>query len=326
MIFFHYNHSMDSAAYHASEQALVEINIQDMLISFGIPNLKTGRGILARLLDYPARKFARHVLDYDQGVAQLGLAGGAARLLRSYVRSLTVNGHENLPQQGAVLILTNHPGMTDTVALFAALPRPDLRVLAADRSFLRALPATRQYLFFISDEGNDRLDVLRKTAAHLRAGGAVLTFPAGRIEPDPLVMPGAVESLLNWSSSAGFFIRMLPGLPVLPVIVSGVIAAPALRHPLTRLRRQPKDRERLAATLQILVREFFPSHWPVDVQVDIFPPIDTTGMAQLRDPQRITAALIEHIRPHYQRVSRKGLPPAVQTPSGSTPDNQTRLG
>lgn len=297
---------MDNAVYHASEEALVEINIQDMLVSLGIPNIRTGRNLLARLLDYPARKFARHVLDYDLGVAELGLAGGATRLLRSYVRSLTVNGRENLPEQGAVLILSNHPGMTDTVALFAALPRPDLRVLAADRPFLRALPATKPYLFFISEDGKDRLDVLRKTAAHLRAGGAVLTFPAGSIEPDPRVMPGAVESLSNWSSSAGFFIRMLPNLPVLPVMVSGVIAAPALRHPLTRLRRKPKDRDRLAATLQILMREFFPSRWEVDVQVDIFPLIDTAGMADLRDPARITTALIERIRPHYQRVSQYG--------------------
>jgi hypothetical protein len=81
----------------------------------------------------------------------------------------------------------------------------------------------------------------------------VLTFPGGRIEPDPAVLPGAVEALESWSSSADLFARLTPGLAVVPVVVSGVISPSALRIPLTHLRRRKRDREWLAATLQMLI-------------------------------------------------------------------------
>lgn len=304
---------MVSANYHASEESLVEINIEDMLISFGIQNWRWARRLARRLFAHPARKFARHVLDFDRGVDADGLTAGSLRMLPDYVQSLTINGQENLPPQGPVLILSNHPGMADTLALFAALPRHDLRVLAAERPFLRALPATSRYLFFVPEAEDQRGQVVRQTAAHLRAGGAVLTFPAGKIEPDPRVLPGALESLKDWSISTGLFVRLIPGLPVLPVMVSGVIAAPSLRHPLTLLRRREEDKRRLAATLQILMREIFPRLWPVDVRVDIFPPIDTHPLAGFRHPQEITMKIIEQIYPHYEKTIQvlKQMPPSA---------------
>jgi hypothetical protein len=48
------------------------------------------------------------------------------------------------------------------------------------------------------------------------------------------------------------FVRLVPGLVVVPVIVSGVLSPAALRNPLTRLRRRKEDREWLAATLQMM--------------------------------------------------------------------------
>ena len=72
-------------------------------------------------------------------------------------------------------------------------------------------------------------------------------IPSG---PDPAVMPGAIESLASWSDSLGLFVRLAPQAVVIPTLVSGVIYEPSLHHPLTRLRRTSKDRERIAATLQ----------------------------------------------------------------------------
>lgn len=291
---------MQPDEYHESEQALIRINIDDMLISLGWRNLASGRRLLGPLFHRPARLFARQVLDYDRGVRELGLAGGARRLLSTYVKSCEIHGAEHLPASGPLLILPNHPGMVDTVALFAALPRPDLRVLAAERPFLAALPATCPYLFFVP-ENDGRSEVIRQTARYLRTGGAVLTFPGGQIDPDPRVMPGAVSALENWSPSTGIFIRLVPDLQVLPVIVSGVIAPQSLRHPLTKLRRQPRDRQRLAATLQILTKVYFPNLWPVHVHVDILPPIPGRELLTDPDPQAVTRAAIERIRPFYQR-------------------------
>ena len=120
-------------------------------------------------------------------------------------------------------------------------------------SFARSPP---EYFTSPSDRRGDpagRPGVARAAARHLRGGGAVLTFPGGRIEPDPAVLPGAVEALDHWSSSADLFARLTPGLAVVPVVVSGVISPSALRNPLTHLRRRRRDREWLAATLQVLI-------------------------------------------------------------------------
>jgi len=112
---------------------------------------------------------------------------------------------------------------------------------------------------------------MRRAVDHLRAGGALLTFPAGEIEPDPRVLPGAVEALERWSASSMSLLRLAPGSLVVPLVVSGVLAPPAQRFPLVRLRRRRKDRERLAAMLQVLVHEISPSTWRTRVSLEALP-------------------------------------------------------
>ena len=93
---------------------------------------------------------------------------------------------------------------------------------------------------------------MRGASAHLRNGGSALTFPAGEIEPDPLVYPGALDSLAKWTDSAGVFIRFARDVRIVPVLVSGVIWEKAARHWLTRFKRTRVEREKLAAALQLL--------------------------------------------------------------------------
>lgn len=283
---------MDSTAV----RQLTAINVEDLLTSLGLEKLRRGRSLIRRLFWFAARRFALQVLDYDDGVARLGLQAGAQHTLTGFVNSRTVTGAEYLPPTGPLLVLANHPGIADTLALFASLPRPDLKIVATDRPFLRALPATCRHLIFVPEHGEGRIAVLRSIATHLRGGGAVLTFPAGEIEPDPACMPGALRSLERWSDSIGFFSRLVPDACIVPAIVSGVIAPQSLRHPLTRLRRQPKNREQLAASLQIFVRTFAPDHWPVHVKVQFGPPLATNSLAGLREPGAATRVVVEHVQ------------------------------
>jgi putative hemolysin len=163
-----------------------------------------------------------------------------------------VEGRENVPREGPLLIAANHPGLGDSLALFATIPRTDLRVVAAVRPLLDALPNTSRYLLTVAEASPGRFGLVRAATRHLRDGGAVLTFPGGRIEPDPAVLPGAAEALERWSASVGLFARLVPGLTVVPAIVSGVLSPTALRNPLIFLRRKREDREWLAATLQMM--------------------------------------------------------------------------
>ena len=234
-------------------EVLTKVCIDDILSAFGLGELQYGRDLLRLIARVPTRRLARQVATYDEIVGESGLAAGGAWALERMAYHVEVEGLENVPREGPLLLAANHPGLSDAVALFATTPRADLRVLAAERPFLNALPNTSRYLLIVPEQPQVRFGLVRRATRHLCGGGAVLTFPGGKIEPDPTVLPGAVEALAHWSASMDLFARLVPDLVVVPVIVSGVISPTALRNPLTLLRRRKEDREWLAATIQMVV-------------------------------------------------------------------------
>ena len=233
-------------------EELARLCTGDLLDAFGLGGLRTGRHALERVSMVPARRLARQISTYDEIVGESGLAAGGTWALGRMARDVDVEGQENVPAGGPLLIVANHPGLADAVALFASIPRNDLRVVAAEKPLLAALPNTSRYLITVSETSRGRHGVVRSAARHMKGGGAVLTFPGGRIEPDPSVLPGAAEALERWSESVDLFTRLVPELAVVPVVVSGVISPAALRNPLVFVRRRQRDREWLAATLQML--------------------------------------------------------------------------
>jgi hypothetical protein len=255
----------------ARERELTAINTLDILSALGLSNLRVFRRSVELAFRHPARALARRLVQFDDAVVESGLRAAAPIIISAYARDFAINGVERIPKSGPVIVLSNHPGMTDTVCLCAAIPRPDLRILAADRPFLRALPAASRSLFFLPDQPERRREVLGKSIGHLRAGGALLTFPAGEIEPDPSALPGAAEALAGWSASTTFFLRFVPDAVVVPAVVSGVLSRRAQRNPLTRIRKTTVDRERFGAMLQAVTHTLFPRAWPVRVRVDFLP-------------------------------------------------------
>jgi hypothetical protein len=233
-------------------------------------------------------------------VANHGLSEGSRLFAERLGVHLHVTGQEHIPASGPLLVLSNHPGMTDTLCLFAGLPRHDVRIVAAGRPFLQSLEAVESQLIYVPDEAEGRLGVLRAVAAHLRSGGAILTFPAGEIEPDPAVLPGAVDSLKNWAPSIGLFVRLTPDASVVPAIVSGVLAPQATFHILTRIRRTAKDRERLGAALQLMAMVLAPRLWPVSATVEFTPPILASELIPLHEPAAITQAILDRLRPYFK--------------------------
>lgn len=236
---------------------LTEINIVDLLDSIGL--LRFQGTPLRRLFRPAARRFARTANEFDNRVGDHGLAQGSAWLMSQMTAGVRTMGLEHIPAKGPVFILANHPGMTDTVALFTSLAsRPDLRVIALDRPFLRALPHVARQLIFLPDEEAGRMAVVRAGAKHLKEGGALLTFPAGEIEPDPATFgpQRAVGSLQSWSSSYALFARLAPQTQFVPALVSHVISPAAQRHPLTLLRRTAQQKEKLAAALQVALPRY----------------------------------------------------------------------
>lgn len=233
-------------------ETLTRICVEDLLSAFGLSGLRRGRHLLERISRIPALRVARQIATYDQIVGESGLSVGGAWALEQMVRHADIEDRERVPAKGPVLLLSNHPGLADAVALFSSIPRPDLRVVAAKWSLLDALPNTSRHLIKVAKDSSNRLGVLRSVARHLKGGGAVLNFPAGRMEPDPAVLPGAVEALECWSPSVDLFARLVPDLTIVPVAVGGVFSRIALHNPLIYLRHRKEDRWWLASNLQML--------------------------------------------------------------------------
>lgn len=252
-------------------ETLTQINLDDLISSFGWQN----RPFLARLLRYtlvyPPLAFARQIAEFDSNIATYGLVKAARLALRHYTNNLQIFGRHQIPASG-FLALSNHPGMTDTLSLFVALQRDDLKIIALNRPFLNAMPNMSKQLAYVTEDAGERFRLIRQISAHLRAGGAALTFPAAHIEPDPDVQRGSIDSLRSWTDSASIFIRMAPETAVLPVVVRGVVRKNIAFHPLTYLKRARQEREKLAAALQLLAHVMFRMR-DVHVRIQIGNPI-----------------------------------------------------
>lgn len=285
---------------------LTQINLDDLVSSFGWQD----RPMLARLLRIlfrsPARTFAQQMVDFDAAVGRLGLVEAARGLQRQYARQVTVFGADLLPGS-AFLALSNHPGMTDTLALFLAMNRPDLKIIALDRPFLNALPEMSKQLFYVRDDSAARMSLIRQVSAHLKNGGAALTFPAGHIEPDPNVYPGALESLNDWTDSVGVFVRMAPQTPIVPILVRGVVWERFAHHGLLSIKKTREEKEKLAAALQLLAHVGF-GQTDVHVQVQVGRPIKARELGSTATTVIHQAVLAEMRRLIQNPPTGDGIP------------------
>jgi hypothetical protein len=199
----------------------------------------------------PAHRFASVAAFFDRMVAEHGLQAAARWALTQFATRLKVRRNGDVPQSGPLLVASNHPGTVDGLAIVANLDRPDLKVVASGVPFVRALPATARHLIYISRENSTRATALRSVIRHLRDGGSVLIFPSGNVDPDPAVLPGADRALEGWSRSLDLIMRSVPETRVLLTIVSDVLLPALVENPLTRLRKEIRDRQKLAEFLQV---------------------------------------------------------------------------
>ncbi len=213
--------------------------------------------VLAGVARLAVGRFVADVTDMDAAVARGGLAAAADVILSRYAGTVTIRGAGRVPPSGPLVVAANHAGTVDAMVVWRLLAaRDDVRIIALDRPFLHAVPHLASRLLYVEEDAQARSGLVRRAADHLRSGGAVLTFPAGSIEPDPLLRLGdALTSLATWGNGVELLARLVPGAAVLPVAVSGVISQRMLRSPLARRRATSADRELAAATLQVLLHD-----------------------------------------------------------------------
>lgn len=179
------------------EQQLAWLSAREMVAALGA---RRAPELVRRGLELPfaaaSWRLAQTLAELDRSLAPLGLPAAAGAALARFGVSLSVSG--GTPPSGACLVLANHPGAYDALALMSAVGRRDLTVLAADRSFLRALGQLSQHFVFVAESVGSRAGALKRALSSLRRGGAVLHFPAGQIEPDADFEPRRALWLGPW--------------------------------------------------------------------------------------------------------------------------------
>lgn len=241
---------------------------------------------IRRLIGPAANHIASRFVIYDRALGDAGMRHGSAWIVDDATGGLAVEGRERVPTRGPLLVVANHPGVSDAVALLAALGREDAWIVTANYPFLRAMRLASQRFLFVSDDRADRPSAFRSIVSRLRAGDTVLVFPAGGLELDPaLSRVAALASLATWSRSIQLLARLARDTLVVPAVVSGVVSPSAFDHPLAKRRGVPKERQRMATLLQFAL----PAYRANPVRVSFGAPI----AGGTRD---VHAAVIEAMR------------------------------
>jgi hypothetical protein len=219
--------------------------------ALGFSPAGAARRLLGPLFRHPAGRFAGIIARADDEIRSSGLSGGARSVLADLSLRPTVRGAGQIPADGPLLIVSNHPGAYDSLAIMASVPRKDLKVVISDVGFTRAFAAAREYYIYAPWNTAGRMKALRASIAHLASGGALLLYAHVDVEPDPEMSPGAKEALQDWSRSIEIILRRVPEARLQVSIASGILMPRFLNSPFVRIRRNAPQRQKLAEFLQV---------------------------------------------------------------------------
>lgn len=272
-----------------------ELITREILIALGFSPGGLMRRILEPVVRVPARRFSNIAVQFDQHIKEEGFPAACWKILPHFIKGVEIKRPVEPPSQGALLLASNHPGVIDALILAGALERRDLKIIASGIPFMRAFPNAARSLIYASLDMGDRMRVVREAIKHLRQGGALVLLPSGRIDPDPLFMPGAEEALNSWSSSIGIFARSVPGLQIVLAAVGGVLSPGSLKTPLSIFGNTRMEKQRIAEFVQVIRQMIFPDSISLVPRVhfsDPFPAASTRG----KTAEEITREIIYRAR------------------------------
>ena len=245
---------------------------------------------LARVLAQSGvMRMARLLAQADAEAGRRGLHAAGEVMLERLATSCTAQGAESIPAEGPVLITANHPGGLELLALLAQIRRADVHVLSNPQPFLQAMPHVSPAMLYLSAASAGYFAGIRQVVRHLQAGQAVIVFPAGQMEPDPGVTPGAVEFLERWSASTGVYLHKVPETRLVPAALTGIVSPRAVQSLFARGRTPPKARQRTAAFLQLLVQLMARDRWPIHIRLVFGAPVGARELSAELDPKVLTA-------------------------------------
>jgi hypothetical protein len=272
---------------------LTKLLIAELVRAVGLPRTKPFLRLFWFLFGRPMSRFSTLGLTFDRLVSEAGLPSASEWALTNWCSRITARGTQDIPAEGPLLIVSNHPGTYDALIIFSQVDRQDIRWISTEIPFLDNLPHIRNHIIFASrSNALKRMSAMRSAIRHLQTGGTLLYIGAGQLDPDPAVYPNAAEHIEEWLAGIDFFFRHVPRLRIMPAIVSGVVSSKWARSPITCLRRKDIDKRRLAEFGQGITQLLFPGKLMFTPSVSFGPPVTIETLRSESSQENVLPAVI----------------------------------
>jgi hypothetical protein len=276
---------------------ITEVLFNQLLNVMGMKRPNLFSKILFSILSKPAKRMSAMLVELDRNIAEKGFNQAMIQFKDNFVTSVDLRGAENVPEQGPLLLICNHPAAYDVIIVAACIHRDDLKALASDIDLIQKLPNIANHIIPVPYQISSRLQTVRASINHLKSGGALLIFPRGDVEPDPTISPGAEQSLNGWSPSLELFLRKVPQSISTVAIASGILSKRWFKNPLIRIWKKYEQRQKVAEIFQIaaqLITGKMPKSTPT---VNFSAPLSIDQLGGEAAPEgTLLAAIVEQAR------------------------------
>lgn len=260
---------MDALTLHAEE--MTESLLDELATWLPLAQRPVVNRSYERMMRPSMRRFSQLLAEFDHRVGADSIYRAARWLMPRFARTFTVHGAEHIPADGPLLIAGNHPGSVDLLAYLAGVPRDDLHMVGGHPALYLLHNSIQHIIYVRPKQQRIKGEVTQAISDKLNEGKTVITFPRGRMEPDPRWLEGADQSIERWSTSTRYFAENVPGLQIVPAVVSGVIADSALNLPVIRAIRNMKTRQRYAMFYTLTRNAVRAQSVPIDVRIQFGP-------------------------------------------------------
>lgn len=257
--------------------------------------------LVHKLLMVPATRFASFIRSADLKVGTHSLWEAARELLPRFSGGWELFKEKDIPDNGPLLVVSNHPGNVDSIAILAALERDDVHMVANDRPLLRALPNTSEHLVYLNPDDPARFDTLRGLVRILAEGQTVVLFPSGRLEPDPSFYPGALKSVNDWSESLGVLLSKVPETSLQLILTQNVLCREAWEHPITRLGKTDKQKHQIGMIMQLIVQSLT-DRWKLPIKMTMPAHLPAESLDSSMDWRSLNKAVKDYVGAEMEKT------------------------
>lgn len=282
----------------ASIQEIQSAITDEIFFALGLKRRGVLRKSLGWLFSLPTKKFAHMMAAVDQAIKAGGPPAGCQKMMDLLNIRVQALGRSHIPVAGPAIILSNHPGAYDSMAIGSLIPRRDLKAIVYKTRLYQVLPHMHSNLMYVSDDPKENMVALRQAVSYLRQGGILLQFGSGLIEPDPANHMIGDEVFEQWSPSLEILLRKAPETQVVPTIASGVLLKNFEGNPLIKLRRNAMDRRRLAEFIQIIQQLMFPKSVQAFPRISFGERFTLDEVAKANSDRTFMPGVIEKVKEH----------------------------